>query len=487
MKKLLHQLSINQQETDNYTNFNNCILHDEVLELVPLPCLILNKDFKILKYNKEVPKLLVKEDIHLKYVDFLHILHLKETENEQIKNELKNLILDEVSIFYFQFNETEKKFKVLLKKGKIGDDLIYFVNIYEQKADTNLVKDQELNCILKSSLTATWIINLDDFSFKIHNFSKNLFKSIETAFFYLIEDFTRYIYQDDRDTVQIAIVEAVKNRKDLDIEFRIINQQNYPVYLSMRGHLIKKENQQYYLAGFLIDITEKKSLQKQAENLRLNQQRVVLDAIYRAQEKERKKISEVLHDSVSQLLYGIRLNIQSLQLSGHKNEEFKNINQLIDQAVKETRAIAYELKPSILIDFGFSIGIKELAERLSTTNFSIKAYINTLSDQLHPEIQLSLFRIIQELINNCIKHAKATSAEIIVFTDKEKIDLIVHDNGKGFDTKHPETLKGSGIKDIKSKVFLLNGELNIQSRKGKGTHIAIKFMIEDAVAALSII
>ncbi|QEK51333.1 hypothetical protein FYC62_06375 [Pedobacter aquae] len=426
-------------------------------------------------------------DALLAHADFLQTLHLKEKEQKLIRNKLKNMMLNEVFSFVFQLNQSEIKYTMLIKKNKAKKGKVYFVNLVQQQLDANFVKEQELSMILKSSLIATWVFNLDDLTFKINNFSKMLFPKTKTAIFYLIEDFTKLIYQEDIERVQKAILEAAEKHTELDIEFRVLNQQNYPVYLAMRGHMLKHNADKHYLAGILIDVTEKKNLQKQAENLRLNQQRVILDATYWAQEKERKKISEVLHDSVSQLLYGIRLNIQGLQLSGFKNEAFVNINRLLDQAVKETRAIAYDLKPSILIDFGFVTGVKELAERLSTANFNIKAYVNTLSDKLHPEVQLSLFRIIQELLNNIIKHAQATASEIIVFTDDEKVDLSVHDNGKGFDAKHPEILRGSGIREIKNKVFLLNGTLNIQSKKGKGTHIAIRFRIADAIAALSVI
>src|SRR5690606_13196297 len=161
-------------------------------------------------------------------------------------------------------------------------------------------------------------------------------------------------------------------------------------------------------------------------------------------EQERFKISRALHDSVCQILYGIRLNIQSLKVYKDNKEDFKNVNSLLDQAIKETREISYELTPSVLKEFGFTAGIKEMANRLSTQEFSVKATIKKSLDQIDQTIQLYAFRIIQELVNNCMKHAHATIAEIIVCGENDSITIMVTDNGKGFTVELGEALrKGS--------------------------------------------
>src|SRR5690606_17115332 len=140
------------------------------------------------------------------------------------------------------------------------------------------------------------------------------------------------------------------------------------------------------------DITERKRLLREAENLKLEQQRTILSVTLDAQERERFRISRSLHDSVCQILYGIRLNLQSLEYYKKHKKEFENVDQLIDQAIRETREISYELTPSVLKDFGFYAGIKEMTTRLSTSEFLIKANINKNMDQSHPTIQLYAFR-----------------------------------------------------------------------------------------------
>lgn len=230
---------------------------------------------------------------------------------------------------------------------------------------------------------------------------------------------------------------------------------------------------QYYIT--VVDVTEKNKLADQARRLQSEQQRLIFSATFKAQEKERNKISHALHDSVCQILYGIRLNMQGIQLDKTLNAEFKKINELLSQAISETRELSYELAPSVLRDFGFSEGIKEMIQRLSTPRFRIKSTLSPLAKSLHPELQLYLFRIIQELINNCIKHADSSEAEINVRMDGDSVCLKVSDNGNGFSREIDESIAmGSGVRSIKNRVYLLNGTMAIDTSKS-GTQITIKF------------
>lgn len=176
--------------------------------------------------------------------------------------------------------------------------------------------------------------------------------------------------------------------------------------------------------------------------------------------------------------------MQNLQFTNKMKDEFVTINQLLDQAIMETRQLSYELTPSVLKDFGFSAGIKELSQRLYTPNFQIQCSIKSSADLLPPEVQLSLFRIIQELINNSIKHAKASLVKIKVGLKLNEVTVSVSDNGIGFDATAKEAFnKGLGLNGIKNKVFLLDGTIFFKSSK-KGTTATIKFRNDSSLAAL---
>lgn len=207
----------------------------------------------------------------------------------------------------------------------------------------------------------------------------------------------------------------------------------------------------------------KSSKDKEQKNLLVN--------ILRAQESERYHISKALHNSVCQTLYGIRLKLLSIPELKRSKTELNKMNLLIDQAINETRDLAHSLSPSILNDFGFTAGINEMAQRLSTNSLKIRSYLHGAIDELPPDIQLCFFRIIQELVNNCIKHASASRVIIVVAEKKEQLKIMVQDNGKGFESDPLESFKnGIGLKSISDQIFLLNGELSIEST-AKGTTI----------------
>jgi PAS domain S-box-containing protein len=207
----------------------------------------------------------------------------------------------------------------------------------------------------------------------------------------------------------------------------------------------------------------------EAEELKFNLQKNILAATLEALETERNNISRALHDSVCQLLYGIKINLQCIP-DLHPSPELDNVNKLLVQAIKETRDISYSLTPSVLMDFGFTAGIREMSQRLSTASFKINTILSPSLDELNSFEQLYLFRIVQELINNCIKHSAATEVYIRIKEENERIKVVVSDNGKGFQTNAAETFKnGSGLRSIKNQIFLLNGELFIKSNKKRTT------------------
>lgn len=220
---------------------------------------------------------------------------------------------------------------------------------------------------------------------------------------------------------------------------------------------------------------ELKRMKAEAEEAKINQQKAILSAMFTAQEKERDRISRELHDSVSQLLYGIRLNLQSSSICKENSNHFNSLNHLLDQAISETRQISYELRPSILIDFGFNEGIKEIATRLSTPDFTIATRISPQADKLDPVVQLHVFRIIQELINNVIKHANARNVDISLRIKEDQASLTVRDDGNGFlEEKSAAFRKGSGLRSIKNQLVLLNGTLAIENTPN-GATIRIAF------------
>jgi PAS domain S-box-containing protein len=363
----------------------------------------------------------------------------------------------------------------------VASKVKYYIAVIDitesRKAQMNLLGTKDrLEMTLKASSTGTWTVDpsedkvyFDDYSYAILGLKPWEFDGYLSSFFELV-------HHEDLEVVKESLRSTLGTEKEIDVEFKVLTKTGQLKYVLSKGHEVDNTNKDgKCFAGILTDITERKRLSAEAEQLRKGRQRLVLSATLMAQEKERAAISNALHDSVCQILYGIRLNLQNFQLKNDLTNAFVNINQLLDQAIQETREISYELTPSILKDFGFTAGIKEMAQRLSTSNFLIKPTIKATADLLHAKVQLYLFRIIQELINNAIKHAEANLAEIKVQIDQDLVKIVVSDNGKGFQGNLDDLQrKGSGLRGIKNRVFLLDGDMDVNSSEN-GTKITIVF------------
>lgn len=354
---------------------------------------------------------------------------------------------------------------------------ITVIDISESREAQELLKEtkERLEMTLNASSTGIWSVELGSNRIEFDNFIYQIMEIAPSEFNGKLKEFFQLVHPDDQKEVRRDFMKGLSRGEKIGLEFRIINREGKIKDIAAKGQMIKVSEERQYFSGTIMDISDRKKLEREAENFKTLQQRAVLLATLDAQEKERVKISGALHDSVCQLLYGIRINLQGLPFYKDNAEAFKNINQLLDQAIQETRTISYELRPSVLNDFGFTAGINEMAKRLTTPQFAVKATISPGADKLSSTIQLHAFRIIQELVNNCIKHAQATRAEIVVCTEQDSVHLSVTDNGKGFKDDLKESLvKGSGLRAIKNQLYFLKGELDFKITK-RGTTVSVSF------------
>jgi len=362
----------------------------------------------------------------------------------------------------------------------IVTDVKYYITVIDVTESRNaqqVLKEtkERLEMTLRASATGTWTICSESSSVFLDPHSFNIMGIKSWAFNGTIAGLIALIHPDDQQQVSNQLMGAIHGVKDIDLEFRIITADDDFKYIAAKGHEIDMHEEASYFAGILTDITERKRLEREAESLKNDQQKLILSATLIAQEKERNIISSALHDSVCQLLYGIKLNLESVERTNYLKGEFKNVNALLDQVIKETRQISYELTPTVLKDFGFVAGIKEMAQRTSTAHFHIDTYIDSTADYLHTDVQLYIFRMIQELVNNCIKHAKATKAEIKVRLHRSQVFIRVADNGIGFNSCAEQVgHNGSGLSGIKNRVYLLNGQVKFHNSK-QGMVVTITF------------
>jgi len=177
------------------------------------------------------------------------------------------------------------------------------------------------------------------------------------------------------------------------------------------------------------------------------------------------------------MLYAVKLNLDEVR----KNPEeavFKQITELLNQSVKDIRNISFELAPSILTDFGLGATLEDLAHRLSNNKLCITTKVSNFVNSLDFQLQLNIFRIIQELISNSIKHAQANKILVEVGRNNKAVTISVSDNGIGFkEEKNGKVPTGIGLSSIRNRLRLYKGTLKIESQPSVGSTVNISIKV----------
>ncbi len=213
---------------------------------------------------------------------------------------------------------------------------------------------------------------------------------------------------------------------------------------------------------------------RMAELERKRADRKVLTAIMRTEERERRRFAEDIHDGLGPLLSTIKLYVNELASDEIPGEEKKDsinyINQLIDDAVSDIRTTANNLTPRVIHEYGLVSAVEEFCNNISRTQ---KLTIAVIKPGKNPDLgknsEINLYRIINELINNTIKHSDARKATIEFTVWGKKLLVQYSDTGKGFDYRHYDNrIKGEGISNIITRVGSIDGKIKIFSEEGKG-------------------
>lgn len=200
----------------------------------------------------------------------------------------------------------------------------------------------------------------------------------------------------------------------------------------------------------------------------------IFRAILDAQEAERKRIAENLHNGLGQTLYAAKLSLGALNkfsVPENDRENLKNADKLLNDAINESRRLSHELMPAILEDFGLKVGIEDICRNLNGKTL-FKCQFKGPIKQLDKYIRMVIYRLVQELLMNVVKHSQASNALVAIEVFRGHVLVLVQDDGKGF-SPSKEKADGIGLKTIRSNVSLLNGNIAIASKPGKGSTINI--------------
>jgi two-component system NarL family sensor kinase len=263
-----------------------------------------------------------------------------------------------------------------------------------------------------------------------------------------------------------------------ELECRFKNAKGDWIWFGIRMKVFKRNvfGKVVQVIAIAQDVTYRKKLEEETIALKLSKQKEILNAILHAQEGERERIGEALHNGLGQLLYAIKLNLGNYNAkigTDLKKDKLllKEMDSLLLDAIDEAKKISFELMPGILKDFGLEIALKEQSKKLSK-DFSVQWEINGLNERLGDYLEIAIFRIIQELMNNIVKHAKVNEANFELLMKDNIITISASDKGVGFDIQKVD-YRGTGLQSIKNRVKLLNGTIDIVTKQGSGTLVTI--------------
>jgi signal transduction histidine kinase len=227
--------------------------------------------------------------------------------------------------------------------------------------------------------------------------------------------------------------------------------------------------------GIAIEKIKKDTSAQQKDEKYIQNQRRLIQAAIDEHEKEKQQIGKELHDNINQHLATTRLYLEVVR-DKVTDESFEIINlahKSLSYIIKEIRELSQSLVPPTLCDIGLIESVKDICDSLERTHsFSVDFYHRHFNEnQLPDNLKLMLFRIIQEQINNIIRHANADKIQISLQSDAEYTILFIADNGKGFDSSAFK--KGSGLTNITNRADLFNGQVEINASPGKGCSLSV--------------
>ncbi|MFC4268400.1 tetratricopeptide repeat-containing sensor histidine kinase [Polaribacter marinivivus] len=212
----------------------------------------------------------------------------------------------------------------------------------------------------------------------------------------------------------------------------------------------------------------------------------VLNATIDGKETERKEIAETLHDNVSALLSSANLHLQASRkhFKGNIPIEIYKSEQIINEASEKIRDLSHTLVSSILLKFGLTFAVKDIVDKYSNSSLQIDADVDMLR-RFDQKFEIKTFNIIQEILNNVLKHSKASNAKISIKEDNDKLLIRITDDGIGFDKTKINLKDGLGINQIDARIRMMKGDFFIDSKKGFGTKVKIDLPIQEKETSIS--
>jgi signal transduction histidine kinase len=266
--------------------------------------------------------------------------------------------------------------------------------------------------------------------------------------------------------------ESAKKEQQIAEQQNRIRLQNY-LFMGIAGLIL--------FSGLLIHSRYKRAKLRKEQQMQqeiMNQQEVAAKAVIEAEENERERIAKDLHDGVGQMMSAAKMNLSAFEseikfTDAEHKKTFEKIITLVDESCREVRTVSHIMMPNALLKNNLGIAIRDFVDKLTNKHLQVHVYTEGLEQRLDSNLETVLYRVIQECVNNAIRHAGASRLDISLIRDKDGISGTIEDNGKGFDTTDKEKFEGIGLKNITTRIGYLKGTVDFDSAPGRGTLVAL--------------
>ncbi len=313
---------------------------------------------------------------------------------------------------------------------------------------------------------------------------------------YLMQDLAGASFYEDKWLVLNDTLQKQKLREySMDLEAKYETESKIARIKLQASQLKEKSIINYILIGsaaalFIISVLlfinyrHKQRLQMQRiHDLETRQLLTATEAVLKGEEQERSRLAKDLHDGLGGMLSGIKYSFNTMKgnliLTPENAQAFERSMDMLDSSIKEMRRVAHNMMPEALVKFGLDTALKDFCNDISNSGALQVSYqsIGVENAKIDQTTAITIYRIVQELINNTMKHAVAQTALVQLSKAENQMSVTVEDDGKGFDTAMLSGSRGIGWSSIQNRVEFLKGKLDVHSQPGKGTSVLIELTV----------
>ncbi len=284
-----------------------------------------------------------------------------------------------------------------------------------------------------------------------------------------------------------------KNTIDIEKKYETEKKENQ---IKLQKEQLKQKNiYNYMLLGGILTLLaisllayrnyshRQKLQQVRIDELETEKKLTATEAVLKGEEQERTRLAKDLHDGLGGMLSGIKYSLSTMKgnliMTPENAQAFERSMDMLDSSIQEMRRVAHNMMPEALVKFGLDTALKDFCNDINQSGAVQVSYqsIGLENQGISQTTAITIYRIVQELINNAIKHAAATKAIVQVSKAQDDISITVEDNGKGFDPVILKSSRGIGWDNIQSRVEYLKGKIDVQSAQGKGTSVLIELTV----------